>query len=188
MIGDEQPNGSVDKADAELAAMSAIRKALADLEDDSRQRVLDWVSDFYGYSGRRRTPPADQGSRAGQITPPVPNGDGGQGNEQQFPDFAALHHAANPTTDAERALVGGYWFQVAQGNADFGSREVNKALNNLGFRVGNITSALTTVMSQRPQPVIQVGKAGKAQQANKRYRVTDEGIRRVRQMLTAEQE
>src|SRR5947209_2056356 len=101
-MADEQPDGSVDKADAELAAMSAIRKALADLEDDSRQRVLDWVSDYYGYAGRRKpAPPPPPGP-----TPPSGNADGdgggGGGSGDQFSDFAGLYHAANPATDAER--------------------------------------------------------------------------------------
>jgi hypothetical protein len=179
-MADQQPNGSDDKAEAELAAMSTMRKALASLDEDSRQRVMDWVSDYYGYSGRRKpAPPA----------PPRPNPpgngdpDGGGDQPQQYPDFAALYHAANPQTDWERAMVGGYWFQVVPTKPDFGSREVNKALNNLGHKVANITNALTAAINQRPQPVIQVGKAGKAQQANKRYRITDEGIRRVQRML-----
>ncbi len=116
-----------------------------------------------------------------------PDGDekpaGRAGSLAQFADLAALYHAANPRTEAERALVGGYWFQVFKAGPDFGSGEVNKELTQLGFRVTNITRALTELISLRPALVIQIRKSSKAQQAHKRYRVTDQGARRVQQMV-----
>jgi hypothetical protein len=184
-LADDQ-NGSIDKAEAELAAMSAIRKALADLEDDSRDRVFDWVLNFYGRSSsreQRQSPRQPTLPQQRQSSEPE-RADADTGNDQ-FADFAAFYHAANPATEAERALVGGYWFQVLQKKSDFEAAEVNKALNNLGFRIGNIAARLTDLMALRPAPVIQTGKSSSVKQAHKQYRLTDHGSRRVRQMIAS---
>jgi hypothetical protein len=175
-----------DTADAEFEAMATIRSLLAGLRQNSRERVLAWAVDYFAIDALRGSAaaPSTNESKAGFIPA---DGDekqaGPAGAVAQFADLAALYQAANPRTEAERALVGGFWFQVMQGGPDFGSGEVNKELTQLGFRVSNITRALTELIELRPALVIQVRKSSKAQQAHKRYRVTDQGIRRVQQML-----
>src|SRR5262249_24581396 len=100
-----------------------------------------------------------------------------------FRDFAEFYEATNPSTDSERALVGGYWFQEVKGQSDWGSRVVNAELNGLGHGLVNITTSLSDLMNKKPKLVIQTAKTGSSQQAHKKYRVTGEGLKRVRQML-----
>src|SRR5688572_11371365 len=60
----------------------------------------------------------------------------------------ARHYgAAEPTTDSDRALVAGYWYQFVEGQEDFGSQTINSDLKHLGHGVSNITKALERLKS-----------------------------------------
>lgn len=98
--------------------------------------------------------------------------------------FGEFFDAADPQTEAERVLVGAYWVQVVEGAEDFESMQVTKHLKNLGHPVSNITRAIDSMMSQNPRMVIQTQKSGSSKQARKRYKVTREGTKRVRAMLS----
>ena len=176
----------LDVAEAEFEAMATIRRLVANLKPESRERVLAWAVDYFAIDRRRGLPAAPPTNEPKASFLP-PEGDkkqaGRAGALAHLADLADLYNAAEPRTEAERALVGGFWFQVIKGGPDFGSAEVNKELTQLGFRVTNITRALTELIDLRPALVIQVRKSSKAQQAHKRYRVTDQGTRRIQQMV-----
>src|SRR5207302_7942216 len=92
--------------------------------------------------------------------------------ETTFADLADLYHAAAPTTDAEKALVVGYWFQQVQQEQSLDAQRVNAALKQLGYRLTNITSAFTDLMESTPSLAIQIQKSGSTQQARKKYKLT----------------
>lgn len=171
--------------DPEVSAIGKVNDALLPLEPAVRQRVLYWAAQrFEVILPKGETAPA---------------GDGGAGDEDEqeeqddeqsetetpgaFAEVASLYDAANPTTEGDKALIVGYWFQIVQGNADFTGFSVNKELSNLGHGVKNITVALGSLIDSTPRLVIQTHKSGKSKQARKKYKVTGEGIKRVKQML-----
>jgi len=96
---------------------------------------------------------------------------------------ADLFAAAAAQTDADRALVVGYWLQIITSQPDFDSFTVNRDLKNLGHGVANITSAFDTLIERKPQHVIQTRKSGSAKQARKRYKLTEEGKKAVQRMV-----
>jgi hypothetical protein len=102
----------------------------------------------------------------------------------KFGSFADLFNAAQPTSNANKALVAGYWLQVYQSQDDFDAQSANKELKNLGEGIGNITIAASSLKSQKPALVIQLKKSGKSQQARKTYKVTVAGIRAVESMIS----
>jgi hypothetical protein len=83
----------------------------------------------------------------------------------------------------EKALVVGYWFQVVQGQPDFGGQEVNSTLKNIGHGIANITDAFTTASSRKPSLVMQTQKTGTSRQARKQYKLTVAGVRWVESRL-----
>lgn len=162
---------------AEAQAYLEISKALAPLPIESARRVLLSAADAAGMSlgsGRRGGAPSRAvGARDAE---PAELGEGpsfGGG-------FGELFAAAAPKTDAEKALVSGYWLQVVGQNNDFDAFAANNELRRLGYPVGNITRAYDTLMKETPKPVIQVKKSGTTKQARKRYRLTEAGIKRIR--------
>ena len=176
--------------DPELQAMSGISAALAPLDEAAAGRVLRWASDRYGGGlGLARSNVNREQDRR-QYAQEVDGGNGNAGSEGRriFVDVADLYDAASPKTEADKALVTAYWFQVVRGQADLGSQEVNTALKNLGHGVENITKAMTQLMNRTPRQVMQVQKSGKSQQARKRYKLTREGILAVERMTATRSE
>lgn len=103
-------------------------------------------------------------------------------------DFATLFDATQPHTDAERALIAAYWVQIALGVEEFDSQKINTELKNLGHPIANITGALANLSARRPSLVLQTRKIGHARQARKRFKLTNAGIRRVQDMISANQD
>lgn len=166
--------------DKQVAAIQAIVGALKGLEDEDLRVVLGFINLRYGAvatpAGRVASSPALQ-SHPLTTAPNAPSDDGGFGS---FPD---LYHAAQPTTDAEKALVGGYWIQKLEGSDSFSSQSVNQHLKEMGYPVGNITRAFDWLMSQKPQLVQQMKKAGSTKQARKLLKLTHVGLKRVEEMI-----
>jgi hypothetical protein len=162
---------------AEIDAMRSVAEALSPLEEDSRARVLRWAMEHYEVEGQVLRPgkkaqiAEDSGATVSQ-----PGG---------FSDLAELYNATAPTTDADRALVCGYFFQFIQGQPDFTGQAVNDELKNLGHGVGNITVAFYRLQFQKPALVMQVRKDGSTKQARKKYKVTGEGKKAVEAMIAA---
>lgn len=168
-------------AEKELDAMRKIAGVLGDFGDDSkaRARVLRWAAELYGVGSIGDAPPVG-----------VPTSPEAQRSEEEegFDDLADLFDAAGPQTDADRALVVGYWLTVREGKGDFTSRSVNSELKNLGYGVTNITSAFSSLMRRKPALAMQTAKTGTSRQARKRYKLTRAGHEAVRYMLQAERE
>ncbi|MFQ5934260.1 MAG: hypothetical protein ACE5KI_06430 [Dehalococcoidia bacterium] len=151
--------------DEEIKAMVAVNQALNNLDEAVVERVLRWAADRFKVNSLVAT-----SSKRG----------GASGEEGDVADF---YDRTNPSTDAERALVVGYWFQEVQGDQDLDAQKINTELKHLGHGVGNITTALNDLIDRTPNLVIQTRKSGTTKQARKKYRLTVEGIRRVNEML-----
>lgn len=168
---------------AEISAMTEVAKALQPLEAESVRRVLQWAADSFSAIitfGSKQSKPMDY-SHAEEDTTLEEH------REDQFDDVADLYASARPDNDPEKALVVAYWFQKVNNEADFDSGRVNRELKHLGHGVGNITSALGSLISRKPQLVIQTRKSGSSQQARKRYKLTNEGVKQVERMIRGEE-
>lgn len=162
---------SSDDASSEVGAMAAIEKAFAGLDKDAQGRVLRWAADRFGMT-QMPTRVADKAL----VAPPA-------ASVTEFSSLAELYGAADPATDAEKALVVGYWLQYVSGQQDLESQTINTELKQLGHGVGNITKALETLKERKPQLAVQTRKSGSTRQARKKYRITEEGRKVVQHML-----
>jgi hypothetical protein len=112
-------------------------------------------------------------------------GEGGDHADQgrEFPDVATLFVAAKPSTGSEKALTVGFWLQECLHREEWEGFAINSELKHLGHGLKNVTDALNALIDHRPQLVVQLRKSGKTKQARKRYKLTAEGVRKVRQMV-----
>lgn len=177
MSDDSKTPTSADRA-AEVKAMGKLTEALAGLDPAAVARVLRWANDAYDVA----ISPLGAKRQAGGGGGGTGNGNGGN-DGPQFADLAELHAATTPESDADRALVAGYWVQYGEGKADFASQEINAALKNLGHPIGNITSAFDNLKARKPAPVMQLKKSGTSKQARKTYRLTLAGKSAVEAMV-----
>ena len=166
----------------ELGAMERIAAVLDEFEDgeaEARARVIQWVAGRYG------GPSTDKTLREGILAAPhAPQ----PGEDDGIQDLADLFDAAGPQTDADRALVVGYWLMESEGKSEFTSREVNSQLKNFGYPVANITSVFTRLMKRKPALAMQTAKTGTSRQARKRYKLTRAGHDAVDRQLRGERD
>lgn len=175
-----------DDVDDEFGAMQAVYSALVKLDEAAQQRVLDYVSSRLGLAVTSSAAEPKKQSVGSESVDTEVEGSGeeqGQHKQSEYGSFAELYDAAQPKTQADKALVGGYWLQVCQGGESFDSFSVNKELKNLGEGVGHITSALETLKGQKPALCLQLKKSGKSRQARKTYKLTVAGIKEVEAMV-----
>lgn len=173
---------------AELEVMKAVHGALMPLSEQARGRVLRWA--IGALSVEVSVEPQTTVRKPNSKTDgDADNGSGGGDNASggvSYTAFADLFGDAHPQTDADKALIGGYWLQVINGAEDFTSQSVNDHLKNTGEAVGNVTRAFDTLKAKKPQLVRQLLKSGKTQQARKKFKLTTAGIEAVKRMLAGE--
>jgi hypothetical protein len=161
--------------DPELRAMITVYEALKDLDDEAKARVIEWVSGKFELVYAKRLPPeGDMGPQAVEY------------EERSLLDYASVAEAfavANPKNTADKALVVAAYLQASKGGVDVSGREINKELTQIGHRVHNITRAVEPLIRKDPQCLIQTRKEGKTRQAQKKYRVTNEGFAFVKRLI-----
>jgi hypothetical protein len=169
-------------ADPEIAAISAVADAIADLEPGVRARVLRWASERYGVALPPTAPRAGASSGGTNDSQDVTEEEI-SAEAPTFEHFADLFNAAGPKTNDDKALVAGYWFQAVESRASFKATDLQRELKNLGHAIPNITEALTGNIKKKPARVLQLAKSGSSKQARKTYKLTHEGLVYVQGMI-----
>ncbi|CAD5253253.1 MULTISPECIES: hypothetical protein [Halomonadaceae] len=167
----------------EIEAMRSLAEALTPLDEASCGRVLRWAADRFGVEVKATSLGDSNYEKTGESG--IVEDETDEKDEPlEFNEISDLYAAARPTNDPEKALVVGYWFQSVQGQNDFDAGRVNKELKHLGHGVGNITTAMTSLIGRKPACAMQTRKSGSSQQARKKYKLTHEGLRKVRDMVS----
>lgn len=190
--------GTAIMGDPEIDAMAALSVAFDPLDDEARRRVLRWAADRYGLGVQVHAPAA--AAAAGQNSAPTERAgrasEAQEGNGDETPSegtpspgspwehFADLYNAAAPKSNAEKALVAGYWFQKVCAQPSFVSQQLNTELKNLGHKIDRINVALDSNINLKPALVLQLRKSGNTAQARKTYKLTVEGLKTVESMVT----
>ena len=167
--------------DPEIAAMTAISGALKELDDETRARVLRWAASRFAIKGIKL---GNGGASGDSDDDSDSRGSGSGGDEKRnYASIDELFESAVAKTNTQKALLAAYWFQVIEGSVGWQSYTLNAALKNLGLGIPNITDALGSAESQKPQLVMQTAKTGKARQARKTYKLTTAGVKAVEAMM-----
>lgn len=174
--------------DPEIKAMSDILQALESLEDGSRIRVLNWAISKYKLDNvmsvdeKRST--AGISSIESKSSTVVPAGVvSDQINIADFEDLGEFYSQIDPSTDSEKVLTIGCFYQINRGYDDLNAADLNKELKHLGYRVSNVTVSISLLMKKKPALMIQTRKEGNSKQARKKYKVTQAGIKYVEKLL-----
>jgi hypothetical protein len=171
-----------DLAMAELDATRAVYEKLKSLSVAAQMRVLDHVSGLLNVEQVARQQLRQQDESNAEQAEDVDI----RREEKaapKFSNFAELFDAAAPKTQAQKALVAGYWLQVCNAAESFDGFSANRELKQLGHGLANITAALDALKNEKPALALQTGKSGKAKQARKTYKLTVAGIRSVEAMI-----
>ncbi len=165
--------------DAETKAIGEITGIVGSLEEDQRGRVIRYILERFNIAGVSKT---TKKPRGGSEAEPEDE------TAIEFADFASLADACHPKTESLRALAAGYWLQVCQGAQSFDGQSANNELKHLGHPSANITMALGALIKQKPSLVLQLRKSGSTKQARKLYKITESGVRKVRAMISGDED
>lgn len=162
--------------DDELGVMSVVYEELLKIDDEAKQRVLDWVA---GKFSLRQSKNAIGGKKilADESI-----------SIESFGSVADAFSAASPEIDRDKALIIAAFLQRNLGKDVITGYEINNELRQLGYGLNNVTDAINQMIDRKPKLMMQVKKEGKTKQARKKYKVTVEGFKAVQLMLTASQE
>ena len=160
----------------ELRAMITVYEALQGLDNDAKVRVIGWVLSKFQLKTSEGFLPVDGQDSGG---PPGAQKKG----LVDFGSVADIFAVANPKNTADKAIVVAAYLQISKGGADISGREINKELTQMGHGVQNITRAVEPLIRKKPQLLIQTRKEGKTKQAQKKYRVTNEGFAFVKSLV-----
>ena len=163
----------------EFAAMKKIHDELEPLEPDARKRVLDYLINLLDVKIAGRHTSSDVGATALEQR----TSDSRAELDESYGTFAELFDAADPKSNADKALVASYWLQVHERVEGLDAQSANNLLKNLGHGLTNVTVALSALKEQKPSLVLQLKKSGSSQQARKTYKVTMAGIKAVQSMI-----
>lgn len=164
----------------DLSAFNSICDLLQPFDDETRSRIVKSIVMFFDIDFQLgSTFNLPSGITRGNSTEEM-----SLNNSSLYSTFAEVYAAAKPSTNADKALVAGFWLQTCQGNLEgFKSQDANEELANLGYKINNITDALSKLIGTDPQLVLQTKKSGKTRQARKTYKLTRAGVDRVRDMI-----
>jgi hypothetical protein len=162
--------------DPEFTAMQTVYATLQALDTEARGRVMAYVASRLDLTKHTAIAPKAQDSTQAPDANSVQDS---HKSEVSFESLAELCDASHPATNAEKALVAGYWLQVCLGNETFDSASANKELKHLGDGVANITAAIDSLKNQKPALALQLRKSGRTQQARKTYKLTVAGVKAV---------
>lgn len=169
--------------DPEFSAMDTLYRVLEPLDDDARSRVFNYIANRLEintssqFTNNKIQEAIDEESESSAFL------NLSQPSVCKYDSMAELYDAANPTNNADKALVAGYWLQICGGKDTFNGQAANSELKHLGHQVTNITDAINQLKSRKPALTIQVKKSGKSQQARKLYKLTKAGQTAVEEML-----
>lgn len=166
-------------ANPEFEAFRAVHDALSQLDDEARSRVVKSVITLLAIDAQVASAQDEEVADEADVAAANEAAKGAP----TFSNFAELHAASEPTTNAERALVAGYWLQVCEGRENFTGQDANAALNHLGHKIAHITSAFEALKGAKPQLALQLRKSGSSRQARKTFKLSDAGVKRVQEMI-----
>jgi len=160
--------------DPEIRIMNEIYASLRGLDAHAQRRIMGWVLEKLSLDLPRHA----SGDAGWEVA--------GPGDAKSRPSVADLFSKVRPKNDAERVLTAAVYLQTTQPAEELAAREITMKLTSLGHSVRNVTAVINSLMNKRPPLMIQTHKKGTTRQAQKRYKVTTEGIASV-QMMTRQQ-
>ena len=168
--------------DDEMTAMQTAFEVIYPLDREAQIRVLGYIQSRLGVTAKAAAAPIVPADDEDEDTQ-VKAAEKGQQSAPKYDSFAELFDATNPNSNAEKALVAGYWLQICKGADSFDGQSANTELKNLGHGLANITNSVDTLKNQKPALALQLKKSGSSQQARKTYKITMAGIKVVEAMI-----
>ena len=165
----------------ELKAMHDAYEAIEALGDDeSKARVIRWLFSKFSVAGSKLHTLQSTISKSEILHTKV--------DIPSYETVADIFSHASPRTCSDKVLIVASFLQEKYEKSELTGLEINNELRHLGHGVSNITVAIQGLIDKKPKLMIQTRKEGKSRQAHKKYKVTVEGIKIAKEMLTTSED
>ena len=162
--------------DEELTTIGEILVALEGFDKPTRKRILDYVS------SRLELPTSSP--QPAQAANGQPQYTTSQQTTYEFDSLAELISATNPDLQREKVLIAAYWIQVCKDQSDgFGTKDVKKALIDIGHNIGNPTQTLKNLTEGKDAHIFRVKRDGKGKKAPIIFKISAAGQKAVEEMI-----
>ena len=171
------------KPSDEFAAIQKVYSELEPLAEEARVRVVKYIVSLFGIGAHLNLEPSSGAVDDEEAETPAMS-KGSSGVSSVYGEFADLYDAADPKTNADKALIAGYWLQECVGAENFTAQSANTELKHLGHGLANDTVSIDSLKKMKPALALQLKKSGKSQQARKTYKITTAGVKQVQEMVS----
>jgi hypothetical protein len=172
------------------ALLDEINQAISSYDPVLKEKARDILLEHaFRRAGAARSGAADaesaapSGDGAGGRRRGRPRKKGAEANGGGAPSLASLLERWNPSTMADKALLGAYYIAHVRGEGTVTSQAINSELKKNNLPISNITRAIEANMRPDRPLMVQEKKMGTTKQARKQYRITPEGVETVESRL-----
>jgi hypothetical protein len=189
--------------DPEIIAMSETFEALKHLSTDQIRRIIHWIKDRFGLvEGKAPAEPIVSISepvtaREEEVIPeavpePIVKEEPPAPKPPQKKDIIDydtvldLFAEANVKKVSDKILLMAAYLQERLNFKEISSYDINFRLKRIGHGVQNISSSINGILKrkQREAPLMmELKKEGASKQARRKFKVTDEGLKKARTFL-----
>ena len=161
--------------DGEMKALHDVFEALKDLSDEGKKWVIESISKKFFPKGNLSVLREEEQKEKMPEDKKV--------DLKVYNSVADLFGRVSCKTAGDKVLVVASYLQEKELVSELTSRDIHKPLKHLGHPIKNITAALTGLIKAKPSLMLQVRKEGSSRQAIKKYKVTLEGLNKVKEMI-----
>lgn len=162
------------------ALLDEINAVISSYDPVLKEKARDILLE-HAFRGREQTSAASAPGRRPRGRPRRDAGSGG--GESSSPSLSSLLERWNPSSMADKALLGAYYIAQVKGEGTVTSQAINTELKRNGLPISNITRAIEANMRPDRPLMVQEKKMGTTKQARKQYSITPEGIAVVERKL-----
>jgi hypothetical protein len=165
--------------DLELKAMNEISNSIKNLNDDEKNRVIDWIIDRFAIKTKPTLvePSTTVFSKSQESSVNI--------EINSFDTVSDILADISPKTMMDRILIVSAYLQNKLNKESLTSQEVNQELKCVGYPASNITVFMKNLIKKKPCLLMQVSQQGKGLGSLKKYRVTTAGFEAVKKMLNS---
>jgi hypothetical protein len=169
--------------DQELEVLSKINGLISGLDQEAKMRVLTWIVNKHNLTNSPTNSPTVQKQATALEDKLAIENTEIISDLTSYTSPAELLAKSNAGQGPERVLVISAYLQQKSGQ-EVTAFDVNKVLKDIGYAINNgISHTFDSLMSRKPQLMVQTKKNGNSRQSKKLYKVTDEGFKKVFGML-----
>ena len=176
--------------DPEIVAMNKVYNVFRNLDNGKRKRIIHWLIDRFGLMGDKplhelthpiqkqtETKPMKKEKQEKAVKPLEKRG------VKQYDTVLDLFSEAKIKKSTGKILLMAAYLQERHNFKEITTYDINFRLKRIKHGVTNISSLINGILKRKPQLLDEIKKEGQTKHARRKFRVTEEGLKVVKNYL-----